>query len=99
MNDFMTVETLSTFAGLVAAVSIIVEFTKPLIKKNFIDGAVRIYTFVISLILTFVFARTGQGIEGIVLTIINAILVSLTSMGAYEVVADPYAEKERIING
>jgi hypothetical protein len=95
MNDFMTVETLSTFAGLVAAVSIIVQFTKPLIKKNFIDGAVRIYTFVISLILTFVFASTGQGIQGILLTVINAILVSLTSMGAYEVVADPYAEKEK----
>lgn len=95
MNDFMTPEILSTFAGLVAAVSIVVQFTKPLVKRNFIDGAVRIYTFVISLILTFAFARSGQGIQGILLTVINAILVSLTSMGTYEIVADPYAEKRK----
>jgi hypothetical protein len=96
MNDFMTVETLSTFAGLVAAVSIIVQFTKPLIKKNFIDGAVRIYTFVISLILTFVFARTGQGLQGILLTVINSILIAMSAMGAYETIADPKAEKEKL---
>ncbi|WP_042680130.1 hypothetical protein [Anaerosalibacter massiliensis] len=95
MNDFMTVETLSTFAGLVAAVSIIVQFTKPLIKKNFIDGAVRIYTFVISLLLTFTFAKTGQGVQGILLTVVNAILVSLTAMGGYEVIADPLGEKTK----
>lgn len=95
MNDFMTVETLSTFAGLVAAVSIIVQFTKPLIKKNFIDGAVRIYTFVISLILTFVFARTGQGLQGILLSVINSILIAMSAMGAYETIADPLGEKER----
>ena len=95
MNDFMTVEILSTFAGLVAAVSIIVQFTKPLIKKNFIDGAVRIYTFVISLLLTFTFAKTGQGVQGILLTIINSVIVSLSAMGAYETIADPKAEKER----
>ena len=96
MNDFMTPDTLSTFAGLVAAVSIIVQFTKPLIKKNFIDGAVRIYTFVVSLILTFVFASTGQGLQGILLTVINSILVSLTAMGTYETIADPKAEKEKL---
>jgi hypothetical protein len=95
MNDFMTVETLSTFAGLVAAVSIIVQFTKPLIKKNFIDGAVRIYTFVISLILTFVFARTGQGLQGILLTVINSILIAMSAMGAYETIADPLGEKSK----
>ena len=95
MNDFMTPETLSTFAGLVAAVSIIVQFTKPLVKKNFIDGAVRIYTFVISLILTFVFASNGQGIQGTLLTIINSILVSLSAMGAYETIADPLGEKSK----
>ncbi|MCR2045475.1 hypothetical protein [Anaerosalibacter massiliensis] len=95
MNEFMTAETLATFAGLVAAVSIVVQFTKSIIKKNFGDQVVRIYAFIIALILTFIFAKSGQGIEGIVLTVINAILVSLTSMGAYEIVADPYAEKEK----
>ncbi len=96
-NDFMTIEILATFAGLVAAVSIIVQFTKSIVKKNFGDSAVRLYAFIIALILTFIFARAGQGIEGIILTIINAILVSITSMGGYEVLADPKAEKEKPI--
>ena len=95
-NEFMTMELLATFAGLVAAVSIIVQFTKSIVKKNFGDGAVRLYAFIIALVLTFIFARAGQGIEGIVLTIINAILISIAAMGGYEVIADPKAEKTKI---
>ncbi|MCR2045529.1 hypothetical protein [Anaerosalibacter massiliensis] len=94
-DNFMTPDTLSTFAGLVAAVSIIVQFTKPLIKKNFVDGAVRIYTFIISIILTFIFARTGEGIQGVLLTTINSILITMTSMGMYETIADPKAQKSK----
>ena len=96
MNEFFTGEMLATFAGLVAAVSLVVQFTKSIIKKNFGDQVVRIYAFIIALILTFIFAKSGQSIESIALTIINAILVSLTSMGAYEVIADPRAEKEKL---
>lgn len=94
-NEFMTIEVLATFAGLVAAVSIIVQFTKSIVKKNFGDSAVRLYAFIIALILTFIFARAGTGIEGIVLTVINAILVSIAAMGGYEVFADPKAEKSK----
>lgn len=92
-ENFMTTEMLGTFTGLVAAVSIIVQFTKSIVKKNFGDQAVRLYAFIIALILTFIFAKVGQGIEGIVLTIINAILISITSFGAYEIIIDPKAEK------
>lgn len=95
-NDFISIATLATFAGLVAAVSIIVQFTKSMVKNKFGDGAVRLYTFAIALLLTFIFARTGTGIEGIVLTVINAIIVSITSMGGYEMIADPRAEKAKI---
>lgn len=93
-NEFFTLELLTTFAGLVAGVTLIVEFTKPMIKKNLADGWVRLYTWVIALILTFAFARNGEGIQGILLTIINSILVALTSMGAYENIADPKATKK-----
>lgn len=95
MNEFMTAEVLATFAGLVAAVSVIVQFTKSIIKKKFGDGWVRLYAFVISLVLTFIFAKNGTGTEGIVLTIINAILISIASMGAYETIADPRAKKTK----
>ena len=78
-----------------AAVSLIVQFTKSIVKKKFGDFMVRIYTLAISLILTFIFARSGGGIEGITLTIINSILITITSMGAYEMIVDPKAEKSK----
>lgn len=94
-NDFITMETLATFAGLVAAVSIVVQFSKSIVKKRFGDAAVRVYTFIIALILTFIFARSGTGIEGIVLTIINSIIIAIAAMGGYEIIADPKAEKKK----
>lgn len=95
MNEFMTAETLATFAGLTAAVGLIVQFTKSVVKKRFGDASVRLYAFVISLALTFIFAHDGQGVHGAVLTVINSILVTMASMGGYEMIADPYAEKRR----
>lgn len=93
-GEFMTPEVLATFAGLVAATSIIVQFTKPLIKRSFSDVVVRIYTWIIAIILTFIFLANDLSIEGMVLNIINSILVATSAMGAYEVIKDPKAEKK-----
>lgn len=94
MNDFITIKLLGTFTGLVLATGIMVQFTKSIIKNKFGDVSVRVYAFVIALILTFIFA--GQaGIEGIIVTLINAILVTMSTIGGYEVIADPKAEKKR----
>lgn len=92
-DDFMTVEVLSTFVGLSTAVMLIVQFTKSLVKKRFGDRFVRVYAFLISLLLTFVFAKQDLNLQGIILTIINAILITLASIGGYEVVSDPLAQK------
>lgn len=94
-NEFMSLEVLATFAGLVTAVALIVQFTKSLIKKKFDDVYVRVYALVISLILTFIFAGMGNNIDGIVLTIINAIIVAVAAMGAYEGISDPLAKKSK----
>ena len=93
LSDFMSAEMLTTFAGLVVAVGLIVQFTKDIIKSKFSDVYVRLYTFIISLILTFVFACAGSGIENIMLTIINATIVSVAAMGGYELISDPKAKK------
>jgi hypothetical protein len=95
MNDFMSLELLATFAGLVAAVSLIVQFTKSIIKKKFGDGIVRLYAFIIALVLTFIFAHSGTGADEILLTIINSIIVAITAMGGYEILVDPKAEKSK----
>jgi uncharacterized protein with PQ loop repeat len=95
MNEFMTLEILATFAGLVTAVALIVQFTKSLVKKKFNDVYVRVYALIISLILTFIFAGEGYSIDGIVLTVINAVIVTITAMGGYEVISDPKAQKSK----
>ncbi len=94
-DDFMTMDVLTTFAGLTAAVIVIVQFTKSLIKKRFGDHVVRLYTFIVALILTFIFARDGSNIEGIILTVINAMFITVVSLGGYEILADPMAQSVR----
>ena len=94
-EDFMTAEILTTFAGLTTAVIVIVQFTKSLVKKKFEDSFVRLYAFIIALILAFIFVKKGDGLQGIILTIINAIMITIASMGGYELIADPMAQKVR----
>ena len=96
MNQFMTQEMLTSFAGLTLAVGIIVQFTKSMVKKRFGDVAVRIYAFIISLLLTFLFANSGFTPQGLVLTVLNAILVTMSAIGGYEIFADPKAQKKRV---
>lgn len=94
-EDFMTPEILTTFVGLVLATNIIVQFTKSIIKKQFGEGYVRLYAFIIALILTFLFSKIGEGFQGIVITIINAILITMAALGGYEMISDPMARKRR----
>ena len=61
-------------------------------------GFIGIAVFIIALILNFVFGKTGSGIQGIILTIINALMVTFAAMGGYEVFSDPMAQKQRVKN-
>jgi len=92
-NNFMSMETLTTFAGLTGAVMLIVQFTKSIVKNKLGDSFVRLYSFLIALILTFVFARQGNQVQDIILAIINSIIITMTSMGGYEMLTDPMAKK------
>ncbi|MGB4438595.1 MAG: hypothetical protein WBJ13_05070 [Sedimentibacter sp.] len=94
-NDFMNIETLTTFAGLTGTVMLIVQFTKSLIKNKLGDQFVRLYSFIIALILTFFFARQGNQAQDIILMIINAIMITMTSAGGYEMITDPQARKTK----
>lgn len=94
-EEFMNTDTLTTFAGLTTAVILIVQFTKFLIKRKFGDVAVRLYSFVIAILLTFIFINGGNSPKEIIVTIINAIMITISSMGGYELIADPMALKTR----
>lgn len=62
-NELMSTDTLTTFIGLVAGTSLIVQFTKSIIKKQFGDAFVRFYSFIIALILIFIFGNSGEGFK------------------------------------
>lgn len=96
-EDFISVEMLATFAGLVAATNIIVQFSKKPIKNKWGDAAVRIYSFIISFILIAAFiGPQGKSVgQSIILILINSIIVTLTALGSYESIADPKAEKKK----
>lgn len=93
-KDFMNPEMLTTFVGLTTAVTVIVQFTKAIVKKKFGSSVVRIYAFIIALILTLIFARETTGVQGIFLCVINALMITAASMGGYEVLSDPLAQKK-----
>jgi phosphoglycerol transferase MdoB-like AlkP superfamily enzyme len=93
-DDFMTMDIMTTFIGLTTAVMIIVQFTKSIVKKKLGDSFVRLYAFIIALILSFAFAKQGNDFQGIILTIINAMMITIASIGGYEVVSDPLAQKK-----
>lgn len=94
-QEFITTEYLATFAGMVAVVTIIVQFTKGIVKSNFPDWAVRIYALVWAWALQgFVcFVQGRISTESIGLAALNGILVALTAYGTYGAIADPKAKK------
>ena len=101
-NDFVTVDYLATFAGMVLALALIVQFTKGLVKRTFADEVVRLYTFVWALVLVGL-VYWYQGLFTVILpaelammallVLVNAIVVALAAMGGYEVLAHSRAEK------
>lgn len=97
-NDFLTLTQLVTFGGTVLGVSVLTELFKDLIfreegeaKKgiNKTDNRVRLFVYILSVI--FVFALNVDyrvGLEGILLGLVNAGLVTFASLGGYEVVKE-----------
>lgn len=95
LNEFMSLEVLATFSGLVVAVGLVVQFSKSLVKKSFGDSVVRLYAFIVALVLSFIFTKNCYDAQGIVQTIINAVIVTVSAMGGYEIIADPLAKKSK----
>lgn len=94
INEFLTVEFLATFAGLIAATILVVQFTKSIVKDRFGDSAVRVYTFIVAIMLSFIFtANKEPTIQDIVLTILNSMIITIAAMGGYELAVDPLAKK------
>ena len=93
MNEFVTPEFLTTFAGLVAATGIVVQVLKYIFNNYITDVMVRPIVFIVATLLTFIFTGDLSDVQGIVLTILNSLLITLSASGAYEYITDPKAKK------
>lgn len=100
-NDFVTVDYLATFTGMVLVLGLIVQFTKSLVKQRFSHEAVRLYTFAWASVLVAI-VYWNQGLfdparcdiaTNLLLGFINAMVITLSAMGGYELVTDPHARK------
>ncbi|MDI6710941.1 MAG: hypothetical protein QME76_09740 [Bacillota bacterium] len=93
-HDFLTLDYLRTFAGMVAAVNLIVQFSKGWVKAVFGDLAVRPYAwFWAFALLTFVayadgrFAGgPGQWVAILGMSAVNAFPVALGAIATYHVI-------------
>lgn len=86
MNEFFTWATLATYAGATAAVGLITQLFKGV---GFIDRMpTRIFSYIVSLVvlLAATFFTGGLTLESGVLCVVNAVVVSLASNGAFDAV-------------
>jgi len=85
MNEYLSLESIGTFAGMVVAINLIVQFLKPLLDK-----VKKIPTRYLVWIIAIIVSTAYQAICGtftasvIYLLLLNSILLTLTAMGSYE---------------
>ena len=92
-EDFITIETISTFPGMVLVVSLMTQFTKTLIDrfffKNHTQYVVYFYALILNLFISYTQNFEGDLLTIIVMNVLNSIIVALAAMKAYEkVVSD-----------
>lgn len=86
MNEYLTWEFLGTFAGATAATTLIVQFLKLQVDKIW-KVPTRFFVYFIAAVILFgIQIATGTlTIDRILLTLLNAVVVSMAAMGTYEV--------------
>jgi uncharacterized membrane protein YqhA len=93
LENFFTWEYLGSFAGIVAFLTLFIQFTKMPLDKVW-KLPTRFVLWFVAAILLLVVAYFNGGItpEKVVLTLLNAVLVAWTSMGAYESVVSKFVK-------
>lgn len=89
INGFLTWDSLKTFAGCVATVGIIVQFTKGSLDK-YLKIPTKLYTYIISLLILLVtdVLFGPRTVDNFVLDLLDAIIVSLSANGAYHLFSE-----------
>jgi len=96
MDNFITLDYLSTFVGMVTVVMLFTEFTKELIDKFAKGFPTKYVVFLYSLltILGYQFMSDTFDASKLLLTVINAIILTMTAQGGYEWTFKPIEKKK-----
>ena len=96
MDNFITLDYLSTFVGMVTVVVLITEFTKELIDKFAKGLPTKYVVFLYSLLTIIGYQVMSDTFEPskLLLTIINAIVLTMTAQGGYEWTFKPLEKKK-----
>lgn len=93
LEDFLTLEAISSFPGMVMVVGLLTQFTKKLVDKVVENHTVAIvYFYSIAIIFFTSYARgeltgpSGEIIIQVVMNFLNAVVVALAAMKGYETV-------------
>jgi hypothetical protein len=97
MNNFITLDYLSTFVGMVAVVVLITQFTKELIDKvaKWLPTKYVVFIYALIVIIGYQIMSNTFDISKLLLTIINAMLLTMTAQGGYEWVFKPIEQKSQ----
>lgn len=97
-TEFFTTDMLLTYAGCTTATTLVVAFSKDIIKKFLPDWTVRIYAWVIAVaIMNFaLWCADSLTVEAFGLTLLNGVLVAFTAIGLRETITDPLAKKTKV---
>jgi hypothetical protein len=97
MDNFITLDYLSTFVGMVTVVVLITEFSKELIDK-FAKGLPTKYVVFLYSLLTIVGYQIMSDTfdpSKLLLTFINAIILTMTAQGGYEWTFKPIEQRKK----
>jgi len=86
MDNFITIDYLGTLAGVVVVVTLLTQFTKEIIDTKLKKIPTKFVTFFYALVTMVVYQLISKTFDWklIYITIINSIIVTLTSQGGYE---------------
>lgn len=94
MSEFFDWEMLGTYAGCTAAVGLITQYVKGIGVLDRIPTQIVTYVLALVLMLLASVFTGGVTLEGAVLTVFNAVVVSLASNGGYAAVQRIGAKEE-----
>lgn len=94
-ENWITLEQLGSFSGLVLFVAIATAFLKEPFKKKWGDCATRAVAMVIAFLtqLFYIAVISNISLESVGLALINSVAVAAAACGTYEFIADPRALK------